>query len=510
MKRRDEQLGAALRDLDIPEHGPDFFRRLERELDAADSVGAEIELSRTGAEAAGPVAPVIVPLDRGAARDLGPTRPRTARSAAGSPGSRRRRAAASGRRPLTWGLAAAALAAAVLIAIMVVPRDFLPGRVADDLGPGIATAAEIKAKVTAAVERVQSLRGLLVVVGRDSADAPVDEMRWHFAATARGDFALRGSNVLENGEMRAEELAYDAGAGIERAWSRDGEEQPIGGERTGLAAGAPDPAPSEWVLQRGLGGVVRALLEADAPTVAEATYEGRPAWILQAPVDRNRISAFSADRMEVTVDQATGFPVRVLETLDGGLVREIRLEDLELDPVLPDDAFDVVFPPEMEVVPLDQGFRRVTLASAAAALGYGPPLPGAVPEGFTLGLVTVAEQGMGTGKEGMNPPAGGVFSAAYRRGFDSLLISSRLVGDDPALWSDPLAGGEGFVDRPESVTLRAGAFAGRVAEVLIDPRSQMPHLWVMDEELVVTVAGDLTRAELIAVAESLTAAGSSD
>ncbi len=63
------------------------------------------------------------------------------------------------------------------------------------------------------------------------------------------------------------------------------------------------------------------------------------------------------------------------------------------------------------------------------------------------------------------------------------------------------------VDRPERVTLRAGAFADHVAEVLIDPRSQMPHLWVLDGKLVVTMAGDLSRAELIATAESLTAGG---
>ncbi|MHB8868131.1 MAG: LolA-like protein [Thermoleophilia bacterium] len=459
MKRRDEQLGAALRDLDVPDHAPGFFQRLELEFDAAD-------------------------------------------------GSRR--STTSWRRPLTWGLAAAAVAAAVLIAVMVAPRGLLPDRVADDLGPGIATAAEIKAKVTAAVQRVQSLRGLLVVISRDHTDAPQDEMRWHFAATARGDFALRGSNVLQNGVIRAEELAYDAATGVERAWSRDGDEQPFGGERVGLAAGPPDPGPSEWVLQRSLGGVVRALLAADTPSVRETAYEGRPAWVLGMPVDQNRLSTYSADRMEVTVDQATGFPVRVVETLKGGLVREIRLEDLELDPILADDAFTVVFPPNMDVTPLDQGFRRVSAADASATAAYQPPLPAAVPEGFELTLVTVAEQSTGTGKEGMNPAARGVVSVSYRRGFDNLVISSRLTGDDAGLWSDPLAGGEGFVDRPESVTLQAGAFAGETAEVLIDPRSQMPHLWVTDETLVVTVAGDLTRAELIAVAESLMAGPAAD
>jgi hypothetical protein len=38
--------------------------------------------------------------------------------------------------------------------------------------------------------------------------------------------------------------------------------------------------------------------------------------------------------------------------------------------------------------------------------------------------------------------------------------------------------------------------------VVIDPRT-IPHLWAMTDRLVVTVSGDLSRAELIAVAEAL-------
>jgi hypothetical protein len=126
-----------------------------------------------------------------------------------------------------------------------------------------------------------------------------------------------------------------------------------------------------------------------------------------------------------------------------------------------------------------------------------------VPGGFVLTEVAVAEVGQASGKEGMNPPAPGVVSALYRRGFDRLVVSTRTVGGDPSLWSDPLASGEGFIDTPESLTLTTGAFSGSVAELLIDART-VPHLWAMNETQVVTVSGDLTRDELIAVAESLT------
>jgi len=135
-------------------------------------------------------------------------------------------------------------------------------------------------------------------------------------------------------------------------------------------------------------------------------------------------------------------------------------------------------------------------------VGYAPVLPGAVPAGFVLTEVAVAAMGQPTGKEGMNPAAAGVVSALYKRGFDRLVISTRLVGPDPTLWSDPLASGEGFIDTPERVLLKAGAFAGSTAELLVDARA-VPHLWAMNDTLVVTVSGDLTRDELLAAAESL-------
>jgi hypothetical protein len=69
-------------------------------------------------------------------------------------------------------------------------------------------------------------------------------------------------------------------------------------------------------------------------------------------------------------------------------------------------------------------------------------------------------------------------------------------------WADPLATGEGIVDRPEQVVLSRGALSGVEANVLVVPRN-IPHLWALTDDLVVTVAGDLSREELIRVAESL-------
>jgi hypothetical protein len=73
-------------------------------------------------------------------------------------------------------------------------------------------------------------------------------------------------------------------------------------------------------------------------------------------------------------------------------------------------------------------------------------------------------------------------------------------------WSDPLATGEGFRDRPEPLELDTGALAGARAELLLAARTT-PHIWSVTPELVVTVSGDLTRAELVRVTESLRSDG---
>src|SRR5207248_9460239 len=55
-------------------------------------------------------------------------------------------------------------------------------------------------------------------------------------------------------------------------------------------------------------------------------------------------------------------------------------------------------------------------------------------------------------------------------------------------------------------TLHGGALDGLAAQVVVGPRA-VPHLWAQTDKLVVTVSGDLTRDELIAVAEALAPAG---
>ena len=47
-----------------------------------------------------------------------------------------------------------------------------------------------------------------------------------------------------------------------------------------------------------------------------------------------------------------------------------------------------------------------------------------------------------------------------------------------------------------------GALRGHEAELVLVPRG-IPHLWALADDLVVTVGGDASRAELVREAESL-------
>jgi hypothetical protein len=457
---RDELLGALLRQLDVPEHRPEFYAELHYRL-------AEELRTRQSEE---------------------------------------RRLRRARRNRIRWTVRTAFVAAAAAIAALVVG---LP-RGGD--GPEIATAAEIKARVAAALSSANSLSGEIVFHGSSYRNAYGWEKpkRWSFAMTARGDVHIK--------EMDGpNDTAYDAHKGVERSLNTS---ESIGGdtlfaaERRGLAPGPPDQGPSESFLQRDYGSVVRALLAADDPRIAETTYRGRPAWRLEIAARPNLIVAeLSGDEFVITVDRETGLPLRVLELKDGQLLDEIRLEEVEVDPELSPEEFTIRFPDGTEVAGTDNGFRRVGLSEVEGRVGYSPLVPVHVPEGYELAEVAVAGEAFPTGAEAGNPASRNVVSLAYRRGLDRFIVTTRLshvpAPGEPELspeelWSDPLATGEGFRDEPERIQLSHGSLEGIEAELLIVPRNT-PHIWALTDKLVVTVAGDLTRAELLAVAESLQA-----
>jgi hypothetical protein len=436
---RDHVLGAALQALETPEHAPAFEEDLHRRLRAE------------------------------------------------------RTAARPSRLPPRWALrmtAVAAVLAVILIVALGLPETDRSPRIG---GPQPASAAVIKAKVRVALEAMRSLSGTLVSDGPESGDS----RRWRFALTTEGDFALVGPGARER-------MTYDASSGTARSALRS---ESLGGgplfyaERRGVAPGPPDPGPPTWALPTEFAAFVRALLAADDPRIREATYEGRPVWVLVVDAVPNAIvPQFTGDRFELTVDQQSGMPVRVLETKGGTFLRELRIRELRVNPDLPRETFALSFPPDAEVARMDDGFERVPLDQVAGIVGYAPLVPSWVPEGYDLADVAVAQEAGPTGTEAGNPSSRGVVSLSYRRGLDQFLVTTRLAIGRP--WSDPLATGEGYVDASEHVTISSGALRGHEVQLVLVPRG-IPHLWTATDELIVTVGGALGRTELLRVAGSL-------
>jgi hypothetical protein len=458
---RDERLGAALRRLDVPDHGPDFFPRLMARLED---------------------------------------------EAARHPGS--------SRRPRWTGPYMLTAIAAAVAVIALATTTILRGDGGPQPGvgpePELITASVVRSKVAGALASLTTLKGEITIecaIFTGSCRPPQEggrtTMSWSFVTTAAGDERITGIGSTDDAAFSSVTRTYrqiTASGGPAR-----------GQELTNVSAGAPD-AFRRSVLHREVGSVVRAFVTdtSDVP-VTDTVEQGRDAWRLVMPVVVNKLAGpgGSGDQLEVIVDRQTGFPLRVTESLQGRFLQELRLSNLVVDEPVDPATFELDFPAEMQVFHQDVGFQRVTLDQAAAIVGYRPVLPTDVPAGFELTEITAAAQGAQTGSEGMNPPAAGVVSVAYRRGFDEIVVSTRKTGDpsrcEPrsavSCWGDPMASGEGETDVPEPFVVGGGALAGAKAELVLSARGT-PHVWTIDDRLVVTISGDASGDELRRMAES--------
>jgi outer membrane lipoprotein-sorting protein len=438
-EQRDELIATALAALETPEHHPDFFEHLEALL-------AEEEARRRWRERA---------------RAL--LRPR--------------------RVPWALRIGTVAAVAVVLVLIFALPRLG---------GPERASAAEIKERVRSALAEAQTLRGRLVYRALDVRSGKVTASRFSFATTAGGDFRLEQLDGPSD-------LAYDASAGVERSINTSAS-LGVGtfyAARSGVPPGPPDQGPSDSLLARQLRATVRALVAAHDPRLSEVVYRDEKAWRLVFPIRPNAIFA-DADRLDVTVNEASALPVRVVATLRGSLRSELRIEHLAVDTTLPAGTFRLRFPAGAEVLRTDEGFRRISLGEVGAATGYKPLVPTRLPPGFRLSEVAVAKSAAATAG-GLNPPSREVVSLEYRRGLDQVIVATRLR--DGHSWRDPFAI-QGVRLRAERVTFSQGPLAASAAELIVDPRTP-PHVWALTRKLVVTVSGDLTGSQLLEVAQSL-------
>ena len=291
------------------------------------------------------------------------------------------------------------------------------------------------------------------------------------------------------------------------------------------------------------------------PVVPNSPYEGSCGERMTE--DPLGYGAPGADyRLAISVDQETGLPMRVQSWADDYLVAEVRLMNVRVDEPLPDGIFtpslptaadvrlgddgrlhlqveldgatkDFVLPfdpetvapedvrvslPDTPGIRQDDGFRRLPIDEVASATGRAVLVPGWLPDGFQLGIVAVKEkQGVyGHGDAPGRPLAGsGIVMMRYDAGFQAITISTReldphVTSERYSLATDPFIGDKwpGWPDARTDIEVTGGAFAGARGNVVIAPLT-IPHLWAVKDGMLLTVAGDASAEDLIAIANPI-------
>lgn len=495
MSRWDDELGRELREMPVPAHEPGYYDRLR----------ARIREARGGGDG-GDAHPAAARTLRPAARPI----------TTGAPAGARRR-------PLP-GVRLAALAAVAVAVIAAVAFTWagLPG--IELSNPPAATADTVLAGLQDAYADLPGIRGDVVEYG-SARGKPYERRIGSFAFTADGDYRVVSAT-------QGAAYSYEAA-------TRTSRRHTIAGGRvtyTEVTRGLPDPGPYvspsvglAQVLDRSTAAYARAVLadlDPDLP-VTPAVHEGRKAWSLTVP---ERLPGGGAQgSVRIVVDAATGYPLVVEHWSPEGEVTGTRVEDLRVGDPLPHMGAGVTSrrADGHVTVRLNEGFRSMTLAEAGTLgdqfgvlgterrsgggrvperfAGYAPDW---VPEGYRLDGATGAVNGTSIGA--WRAVRGDEVRAltvvlTYRRGFDRFCVVTR--------WSrDGHRGGAGQFGTSSSssaevarIIVTGGALRGEEATVVLGLR-RWPHLRIATGtggRTSVGVAGDLTRAELTRIAESL-------
>jgi hypothetical protein len=275
------------------------------------------------------------------------------------------------------------------------------------------------------------------------------------------------------------------------------------------------------------------LAEGDPNTpVGETTYLGRPAWHADLT---ERISSGDDDDPDglvvtwsVIVDRATG--LLVASDYGSGPDRQsFRVTRLEVDPALPNGWQSIPKAGQSTISTEDVGTRFGTPESLAQR--SWPTLvliPRWVPAGYRMtdaattdfmGMMTSAKDKSRLIYLSRHDPRESYrqmtsvdasvqrVMVRYRRGFSSFVVEIRplLRGDNtPRHFEAGRLGGE-------DVTLSGGHLRGNRARTYLAPyRGRGPTLVTYSDRSLITIAGDLTRQELIEVASSFEAYGDGD
>jgi hypothetical protein len=394
------------------------------------------------------------------------------------------------------GLAAAAvtLIVAVAGAVAVVRRD-------DEAGHRVRAGDSPTTTVPAAPAPAAPAEFSATYDGIEGRAGPAGCCRtWRLTVASDGSFRWTSTDGVDD-------MAYDAAGGagrhVEIVSGGNGASRahPHVFVTSGVPAGGPDQRVARPDPLGPIADFVVALARVGDSRITATTVAGRPVWHYDGPTAVDRLGGEGTpDHAVADVDQASG--VLLTLTRGAGATVETRFaaSDITTADRIDRSRYRLDPPAGAKTQTFPIGFVARTLDEAAAGLPYDLLVPSQVPAGFVLESVAVdRDVPAPTGPEGMNPPTTQVVAMTWRRGASQFAVTLRPKGDQQ--WDDPF-GAEGVAIDAQPVRLELSGRPPLEGQVAVDAPIR-PHLWGISGAVVVTVSGDLPRAELEAVAASL-------
>lgn len=305
--------------------------------------------------------------------------------------------------------------------------------------------------------------------GRDDDGQQIDTT---YRLTAASDGSYRLEDVATN-----RLITYDAGFGVLRE-SGPGL-VPI--DETGVAFGPPDPsAPRAGLPLDELATAARALVDTDQSEPRSATVDGQRVLRLTGALD-------GEGEVTYTVDAGTLVPVRLTWIGDGRRQRDLVFRDVTLDEANPAFTQDLAADRPAAV---DRGFVPVPISDISARIGLTPLTPDQLPgDAFSFTGAAIDDEAR-------------IASLRYARGPQQITVTLRPSPVEAGrAWDDPFDR-DGRAAPTEDVVLGSGRFRDAPAQQ-VSGGSALPSVWAADGELAMTVAGDVSPDDLLAVARSL-------
>lgn len=388
---------------------------------------------------------------------------------------------------LRAGLVAAAVAAAAAVAVAVVLFG-LPGL--HETVPQPSLAAQVLAKMTSSLGDVRTFEADEISTDYESDGASVRSTS-HITLTAAGD----GREDVNHGKWIS---IHNNRLGIQWTLVRRHGRLVVDSVVTDLPAGdvfSPLGDSANYIMQRSYSTALRALLAAhqQGMDVRSSSFEGRPAWTVTFAYPPAK-----AVVIRLTIDQQSGLVFASGQYNNGQPKWESRIENVRINQPLAQGLFR---PPaglrlrSWRTTPGmgDYGFKRVPLSGVKRVVGSVPLVPAYVPAGYKLADITAVAK-----RERC-------VSLVYRRGFSSFTVGLMLEGGGAPTPGTSQGGAFTAGDLRQRITLTGGALSGSGADIFIGLWAEVAEIWVWgsDVPLNVVISGDLTRDELVAVAESL-------